>query len=177
MAHLWNAAADGSWAPAALDDDAFVLGSFGVVRLSDPPADTTGTSAVMLRRASDGFQAQWSLLIPPALPVLVNGAPAMLGIVVLADRDEIRLPGSPPLFFSTETLAAVAPFPTDAARGFCPRCRQTIAPNTPAVRCPGCEVWYHESGSLGCWSYADRCVTCGRPTPLDTGFSWTPAEV
>src|SRR6476620_2154368 len=111
MAHLWTIDSGGLWAPAALDDVAFVLGSFGLARLSDPRAKTSSPSAVMLRRTGDGPDASWSLLIPASASARVNGAPSPLGLVVLADRDEIRVLGSEPVFFSTETLAAVVPFP------------------------------------------------------------------
>ena len=178
IAHLWTIASDGLWAPTALDDVAFVLGSFGLARLSDPCAATSPSSVVVLRRTGDGPDASWSLLSPPAVSALVNGAPSPLGLVVLADRDEIRVPGSKPVFFSTESLAAIVSFPADVRRGFCPRCQQPIEPGTPAVKCPGCGLWYHQSAALlPCWTYGDRCAACARPTSLDAGFSWTPEEI
>jgi hypothetical protein len=177
MAHMWYIAADGSWAPAALDDTAFVLGSFGLARLADPREAVPASPVVVLRRTVGEPDTSWSLLIPAAVPVLVNGAPSPLGLVVLADRDEIRVPGLPPVFFSTETLAAIVPFPAGAPRGFCPRCKQPIELGASAVSCPDCGLWYHQSDTLPCWTYGDRCAACARPTPLDTGFSWTPEEV
>lgn len=178
MAHLWTIAADESWVPVALDDDAFVLRGFGLARMSDPHAAIPTPSAVVLRRIGSGPDTSWSLLVPPAVPVLVNGTASPLGLVVLADRDEIFVPGSRPVFFSTETLAAIVPFPAGVPRGFCPRCRQPLEPGTPAVKCPDCGLWHHQSeDALPCWTYGDRCAACARPTPLDAGFSWTPEEV
>jgi hypothetical protein len=131
----------------------------------------------VLRRTGDGPDPWWSLLIPAAVPALVNGAPSPLGLVVLADRDEIRVPGSGPVFFSTETLAAIVPLPAEAVSGRCPRCRQAIAAGTAAVKCPTCSLWYHQSDALPCFTYSDRCAACARPTALDAGFSWSPEEV
>ena len=81
---------------------------------------------------------------------------------VLRDRDEILLPGIPRndgeqadvadaepqrLFFSTERLAVVEPFPGGAKAVFCSRCKQVIDSGHRAVRCPSgrCGLWHHES--------------------------------
>ena len=50
--------------------------------------------------------------------------------------------------------AGVEPLPAVSHDVHCPRCRQPIATGTPAVRCPGSEVWHHGVNEPSCWSYA-----------------------
>jgi len=118
----------------------------------------------------------WALLCGAKQPVRVNGLPVPLGLTVLSDRDEIRLPR---FFarFSTETQAHVEPFPESATRGFCPRCKQRIEAGTPAVCCPSCGLWHHASADLPCWSYAPTCAACVQRTAMDAGFRWTPEDL
>ena len=176
MAHLWTLAGDGSWAPVVLDGAAFALGVSGRARMSDatPQDHDHLVTATLHRTITD---EAWVLLVPARAPVRVNGAPAPLGIVALADRDEIRVVPGWRMFFSTERLASVALYPTSGQRGFCPRCRQSIDPGALAVACPGCGLWHHQSDALACWTYADRCAACAQATALDAGFRWTPEEL
>jgi hypothetical protein len=177
MAHLWLIGTDASWAPVALDGDAFALGASGLLRVADRTvASRDAPSTVMLRRASADAHATWLMFVPADVRALVNGAPIPLGIVALADRDEIHVRPGSPMFFSTETLAAIVPYPGDGPRGFCPRCKQPIAAGAPAVTCPGCGLWHHAS-EPACWTYGDRCAACEQLTALDAGFRWTPEEV
>ena len=44
---------------------------------------------------------------------------------------------------------------------------------TPAVQCPACGRWFHQSAELPCWTYSDHCL-CPQPTALDCGYQWTP---
>jgi hypothetical protein len=161
MAHLWRIDDDGAWTPTLLDAESFAL----------------QPSAVVMRRSGAERDMTWSLLTPADPPTFVNGAPVLMGITTLADRDEIRVAGARSFFFATETLAGVAPFPAGGPRGFCPRCKQQIEAGAPAVACPRCALWYHQSDTLPCWTYAERCSACAQATALDTGFSWTPEEV
>jgi hypothetical protein len=177
MAHLWTIAAGSVWAPVPLDGAAFALGPDGPTRLSAPRVRAAGPDTIVLRRTGAGPDTCWSLLIPAAVAARVNGVSSPLGIVVLVDRDEIRLPGADPVFLSTETLPTVVPFATGTSHGFCPRCRQPLEPGAPSVECPACGLWYHQTDTLPCWTYSDRCVACGRPTPLDAGYAWSPEEV
>ncbi len=160
MAHLWRERGPDGWAPTPLVGDRIGLGC---------------SSA--LRRLGDANGAAWMLLAAPAARVLVNGLPLAIGAVVLSDRDEIRLPSGSPLYFSTETLAVVAPFPESGPRGFCPRCKQSIAPGSPAVRCPSCGLYHHSSEDLACWTYGPQCAGCSHDTALDAGFRWTPEDL
>jgi hypothetical protein len=105
--------------------------------------------------------------------------------VILSDRDELRWPvahdasgAAPhPLFFSTERLAAVAPYPAGDRRGSCPRCKQLLTVGDAAVRCPSCGLWHHATDELPCWTYGEHCAACQQVTSLDAGFQWTPEEL
>jgi hypothetical protein len=105
----------------------------------------------------------------------VNSRTLPAGLCVLANRDEIRI-GDEVQFFSTETQAEVVPFPGSVRAVYCARCRQQIEVSLPAVCCPNCGIWHHQSAELPCWTYAEKCAFCGQPTTLDSGFTWTPEE-
>ena len=180
MAHVWRMRrGSGEWTPLLLDGDAFALDSDGPAHV--PGLLTTQGASLGLRRVEDpaahGGGTVWMLVVGRSGRVLVNGFPASLGLVALADRDELKLATGDSFFFSTEALAHVAPFPASGAGGFCPRCKQHIDPGTPAVRCPGCGLWHHASGDLPCWTYAAQCSACPHETALDAGFRWTPEEL
>lgn len=160
MAHLWRRNELGGWTPTPLVGDRLGLGS---------------SSA--LRRLADVNGAAWMLFVATAARVRVNGSTVAVGAVVVSDRDEIRLPSGTPLYFSTETLAVVAPFPESGPRGFCPRCKQPIEPGRPAVRCPGCGLYHHASDDLACWTYGPQCAGCPHVTALDAGYRWTPEDL
>jgi hypothetical protein len=179
MAHLWISGEHGDWAPVLLDAIAFTLDDGRPTRVSDPAiaAAPRDGAAIAVRRVETATGVHWALLAGHDARVLVNGAPVRHGIVVLADRDELRFDGKPALFFSTEILARVEPFPEDGGGGFCPRCKQPIAPGALAVKCPGCGLWHHASDELPCWSYAEQCAACPRHTTPDAGFEWTPEDL
>jgi len=125
--------------------------------------------AQLLRRPTPAGDA-WVLVGMPA--VRVNGSPLAAGIRVLRDRDELVVGGSR-VFFSTESLAAIEPFAGDEAVS-CPRCGLGIPPRSPAVLCPHCRVYHHQSDELPCWTYTEHCATCDQSTALEAGFRWTP---
>lgn len=154
MAHLWIPAADErDWqllplaAVTSVGDSAQVLGSY----------------------TPEG--RRWVLLGSPA--VRVNGLPVGAGLVALRDRDEICADGRR-VFFSSEALAAVVPFPGGERATICPRCMLEIPAEAAAVACPQCRVWHHSTDPLPCWTYAERCALCDQATALDAGFRWTP---
>jgi hypothetical protein len=111
--------------------------------------------------------------------VRVNGSAVAAGLSVLSDRDEIRM-GAGARYFSTESLAEVAPCNGTDRTVYCGRCRQPVLPNTPSVTCPGCQILYHQyqndAESLLCWTYSEQCNFCTTPTALDAGFVWTPED-
>ncbi|HLG05507.1 MAG TPA: hypothetical protein VI383_05090 [Gemmatimonadales bacterium] len=143
--------------------------------LSDiPPRQDRG--ALLVKSAPSG-RPEWHLLARDDSGITVNGLPLFSGVRTLLDRDEIGVPGLGPLFFSTERLARVEPLPAAGPEIHCPRCRQPVAPGTPAVRCPSCEVWHHSSEELPCWTYAETCALCRQSTAFDTGYQWTPEDL
>jgi hypothetical protein len=106
----------------------------------------------------------------------IGGRPLTTGVAVLADRDEIRVEGVGRMFFSTEVLASVEPFPGSERTLFCPRCTLELVTGEPAVRCPQCRVWHHQRMDRECWTHTEACAMCSRPTALDQGFRWIPEE-
>lgn len=167
MPHLWkeerpmgNGALE--WVVQPLDGEAAVS-----------LVGASATAAVLLLRSRTDQGDTWLAMSARPSGVALNGAPLHAGIRVLADRDEIRVAGLGRVFFSSEQLACVLPFPGADTPTFCPRCKQDIAARAPAVCCPSCRRWYHQSDEYPCWTYADKCL-CGHPTALDAGFQWTP---
>jgi hypothetical protein len=128
-------------------------------------------------RVSGGDGEYW--LLAGSESVRVNGLPLLAGIRVLRDRDEIRVDGDPPVYFSTEKLARVECFPGAARPTFCARCKVEIEVGSAAVQCPNCGVWCHETEELNCWSYpeARTCPLCDHRNSLDATYRWTPASL
>ena len=184
MAHLWLLSDFDEWIPSTLVGHAATLAG-GVLHCAgdaeltfsslDADLNTNLRPRLLLQRIDDPPNT-WALVAAWPSRVRINGAPMPLGLAVLDDRDEIRLPDFT-AWFSTELQAQVEPFPESATRGFCPRCKQSIAAGSPAVRCPICGLWHHQSSDLGCWTYAPTCTACPQDTALDIGFRWTPSDL
>ena len=167
MAHLWvrgflpgsrEAASTCAWAVVQLDEGAFVLGV-----------------ALLLRsRSAEG--ESWLVMSARHAAVRLNGVRLLTGFRVLADRDELYVDGVGRAFFSTERLAQVEPFPSADRPVGCARCRGLLmVAGSPAVQCPLCRVWMHQSDEYPCWSHSDRCVApCPQPTALAGQYRWTP---
>ncbi len=120
---------------------------------------------------------QWAVIASSAADVRVNGLPLDLGVRALDDRDELRINEDGDkrhFFFSSERETAVEPFPGAEREVICLRCRQPIEKDDPAVRCPGCGAWYHQSDRYPCFTYSTSCPRCGGETALGAGFRWTP---
>ena len=200
MAHIWTRLNVGEWQPVPLAADAYVLTIAGPAPLAAarvpqaadrslldvvPDAPARAAETVLLRRVSAANDETWALLAGPSARPLVNGLPTPHGIVILSDRDEIRRPSpsdpsgpsADPIFFSTERLATVTPYPAGSRRGSCPRCKQPLTAGDTAVRCPGCGLWHHATDALPCWTYGERCAACQQLTSLDAGFQWTPEDL
>ena len=176
MPMLWFRSDEKAWRSVPLDEHAYALSG----QTASPVADGSwpvqdGGGALLCRAPGPASGAKkWRLVTLPHAHVQVNGAPVILGLRVLSDRDEIRCGASAPFFFSTESIARVAPFTGGSARPVdCPRCKKVLTPGSPSVACPGCSVVHHEA----CWSYSDRCASCPHPTALDAGPRWSPGEV
>ena len=115
------------------------------------------------------------LVAGPDSGARVNGNPLPLGIRALRDRDEIFLTRcGARLYYTDECLASVVQFAGADRPVFCPRCKTEIAHDSPAVQCPRCRLWHHQSAELPCWTYAETCTACDQRTALDGGYSWTP---
>jgi len=172
------------WLVAPLDGGAYVLSSD-----AEPPLrprlvsnglvsnGEAGSGPVIERAAELSEEETWVVLHAPGSALRINGTALATGIRVLSHRDELCLTGvAGRVFFSLEGLARVDPF-AGVEGSHCPRCQQPIEPGTPAVRCPQCKVWYHESEEFGCWSYSATCSLCDQPTEFGAGFRWTPEQV
>lgn len=168
MAHLWIQGG-GGWGARELAGSGFDLAT-----PVGPRGSGTGVAGRIIRADAGGVNV-WALIISRDSDARVNSREVPGGLCILADRDEIRA-GGKVQYFSTETLAAAEAFPGAERTMFCGRCRQQIEAGALAVCCPGCGVWYNQSPGLPCWTYSDKCVFCGCPTALDSGFAWTPEE-
>ena len=174
MAHLWIHSASEDWAVLPLVADQFTLSADADAPVRSRSADEPAAGCVVLRRAFAREAVEnWLLLAPPRM-AWINGQELVVGLRVLRDRDEIHLRGATPMYFSTEVLAQVAAFPGLTRPAHCPRCRQVIEAGTPAVQCPGCRMWHHQSAGCECWTYGPTCAVCDQATALDTGYRWQP---
>ncbi len=160
-----------------LSGKACAIASGNSLREYKRPATVTGARPTLVAFQGAAGQENWALLSSAGTEVRVNGASMCLGLHVLRDRDAIQVRDRRAMFYSTEQLAAVEPFPSTQEAVFCPRCKTAIEPETPGIRCPGCGTWHHQSEDLACWTYARRCALCDQQTDLDSGYRWTPEEL
>ena len=180
MAQLWISNDAGNWENRSLDSKGgiFAPTGAGLEIISMPAKPRPGEATVLLLRPSfaNGTD-EWILLAGQSSDVHVNGEPLHLGVRALRDKDAISIAGER-LFFSTEQLACVTPFRGGAEPAFCPRCKQRLEDGVPAVECPRCHVWHHQSEKYPCWTYDTTCACCQlQATALDAGFSWTPEDL
>ena len=178
MAHLWIQNQQTGWAICPLRNDYHVL--------SPNPRDPVRAlqafrpekiGVLVGRYKSPGGGENWILKCSATAHVRVNGQPVYLGTRTLKDRDEIVLAGNSRFYFSTEELAHVEAFPSAAQPVFCARCKEQIAKDILAVSCPSCGQWCHQTEGKSCWTYGPTCPLCDQPTPLDTGYRWSPEEL
>lgn len=176
MAHLWipeqQAVGNGEptwneWALLPLEGGAVALGP------DEGRPARRGGAALLVRSRSAAGEVWFAMCATPA-GVHLNGVPLPAGIRALTERDELRVDGWGRVFFSIERLARVEPFPGSERPVRCPRCKLEIAAGAPAVRCPQCTVWHHQSDEFLCWTYAEHCALCPQMTALDAGYRWTP---
>jgi Zn finger protein HypA/HybF involved in hydrogenase expression len=167
MATLWHPAPTPSpagWRPVPLPEaGSFALASAEVQRFSRP-----GFAA--------GVKSTWVAI---GGGLRINGEPLSLGLRVLKNRDSLTTPDGAHFFYTDEEPARIEAFPGLAGGkpGTCARCRTPIAPGFPAVRCPGCGAWSHQTDSLPCWTYEGTvaCPLCAHPNLLDA-YTWSPDE-
>lgn len=175
MSQLWLSAS-GHWQPHPLPAPACALTHRdGKIQLSNVPAPAP-LLAELCRGPAGPESDTWLLLTPAVAAVRVNGQP-VFGLRRLRHQDEIRFSGHAPVYFSTERLAVVQPFPGAERPVHCVRCRQEILRASPAVQCPGCGLWHHSDADQQrpCWTYAPTCASCATATTQD-GFAWSPEE-
>ena len=177
MAHLWIREPASEWSILPLAEEAYALDAVPPRALSARPAIASDIDRVLLVRSAAEEAEAWFVVAPGHGETHVNGLPLVLGVHALSDRDEIRLAGTEPVFFSTETLAEVVSFPESPQPVICPRCVLPIEAGSAAVRCPRCGMWHHENEERHCWTYARTCYACPQPTALDAGYSWSPEEL
>jgi hypothetical protein len=177
MSHLWIASDTDGWSACELESAPHVLRPTPPTLTRQEPVSLPAPhGALLLPCARSADPDSFALLARTRHSVRVNGVPLQTGIRVLRDRDSIQLANRPPMYFSSQRLPVVEPFPETDEPRYCPRCKSSIEPGTPAVRCVACGSWYHQSDEFPCWTYADSCV-CGHPTNLDGDYRWTPHEI
>lgn len=177
MAHMWVKEVSGEWAVMQLDGGGFILtgNPLDPVQRRDSEEDT---EAAHILRHNGAEGETWLILAEPHSGVRINGTVLASGIRVLRDRDEVLVGGTQRLFFSSERLPHAEPFPGIEQLIFCPRCKQEIAVETMAVKCPQCRAWHHQSEEFPCWLYSENCALCDQPTNLDdSNFQWTPKSL
>jgi hypothetical protein len=173
MAHLWFRDADAVWSAMPLNGYAVEVSVYPPRPLAEGVRLVEDVWAAVMR-ARAGDTPVWVLLAAGGGDIRVNGFPAVAGVRVLQDRDEIRAGLLDPIFFSTETLARVEEFPGHERTVYCGRCRQAMEIGQKAVCCPQCGIWYHQTEDLPCWTYAPTCGFCPHATALDAGYGWVP---
>ncbi len=180
MAHVWVQDAEGWGVVPLTEGDAVALTQDDTAAVRQMDAPTPQEAIITHPRAPE--RGRWVLLAAADARVRVNGRRLLLGVHVLRDKDEIRVGGSGPRFFSTEQLARVGRFQAGGSPTMCPRCCQEIVDGSPVVRCPGCGMIHHQiEGELPCWTGYDddgfgTCARCDHPVSLDdqAAYRWTP---
>jgi hypothetical protein len=178
MPHFWTRNAGGEWGIQTLAGECRLAASAGGgVRLTPPAGWPEPPDICILPPDGSGLSPSWTLLTGREASLRVNGQMLALGIRALRDRDEILF-AAQRCFFSTEELALIVPFPGLEHPVFCPRCKQKLAAGEPAVACPHCHAWHHQSETFSCWNYGPNCALCQvQATALDAGYAWTPESL
>ena len=178
MSHLFLLDAAGRWAAFPIDAANLALRAFLLPAVfGGSPSPPEGGLAMGLLSFRTGNAERWVVMAGPDAQLRVNGVPLdAIGLRVLADRDEISIPGAGSAYYSAEALPEIVPFPGADRVVLCGRCRQEIVRGSPSVKCPGCGTAYHETQDLNCFTYHEHCAFCPAATALDAGFNWAPEE-
>jgi len=174
MPHLWMSQDPPSWSILNLTQPVTLLSAADGVPLS-PADDSLTVQAIRLVACPN---EEHVLIAPRDVRIRINGDPLDTGIRALSDRDEIRVGPAGHLFYSTEAVAAVVPFPEDSMP--CARCGDPIVKGEPAVRCPepNCRAWHHQKPGLECWTFENTpCARCDRTTTLDGALRFRPEDL
>jgi len=108
---LWIKNKDCAWVDHALDNDFVAIGPGTATPMVAPDAPGSNSGTVLIRYGDTHGFDRWFLICTPGSRTRVNGARVPIGVRVLADRDAIALGDRQILFFSSEQLARVLPFP------------------------------------------------------------------
>ena len=179
MSLLWVKNEDGAWVDHALDNDLVAIGPDAAMPMVAPDARGSHSGTLLVRSGDTHGLDRWLIICSPGSRTRVNGALLPTGVRALVDRDAIALGDRQVLFFSSEQLAQVLPFPGKDDHTSCIRCKLPLESGTPAVRCPApkCGFWHHQSDDQSCWTYTAACASCGHSTAFDAGFQWSPWEL
>lgn len=179
MSHLWIKDGEGIWIDHPLDADGVSIGPGGPAPLAARALLCRRSGPVLAKTRVARDLECWVLLDGSASRVRVNGVPLRIGVRVLADRDAIALGDVRVMFFSSERLAQIVPFPGRDDGTCCIRCKLPLEPGVPSVRCPApaCGFWHHQCDDTPCWTYTESCAGCGHPTAFESGFQWSPSEL
>ena len=137
----------------------------------------------------------WSLMTLDTR-VLVSGA--QVSCCVLKDRDLIEAPDEGPvlcaeeaqpgvelrleiprsgiikILFAIESPPRIESFPGPGEPAICARCGSFIGQDDPAVECPRCDAWHHQSTEEPCWIACPTCTRCDQATELNVDYEWRP---
>ena len=171
---------DNGWDAKPLEEERYALRATGggagpSVLAQDDAAASADALLLRVAEVEGAAGPGWALLGGDAR-LLLNGEPVAVGLALLRHKDELRLDGEAPLYFSMERLAAVEAYAGDDAPR-CPRCQQSIAREELAVRCPGCGVLHHQLVDRPCWTYQPKCALCEQASDLEAGLCWTPEDL
>lgn len=179
MGHTWEKDDVGGWVDHPLEAEMVALGQEGPIPLQVDEQLGCVSGPVLMRSLDSSNEERWLILCVPGSRARVNETPIPVGARLLKDRDAITFSGRHTVFFSSERLAQVEPYPGTTDDTCCIRCKLPLDPGAPVVRCPNpeCGFFHHESVQHPCWTYADGCAACGHPTDLDAGFQWSPVDL
>ena len=192
MSYVWiwqqGSENEGRWAAVELHLDGQALALTGhadrPVELVNGSRPAEAGAFVLGRRDADGGE-HWTLFARPGGRVYLNGQGLPAGMKALHHKDEIRVGEgeSGRMYFSAERPARVEPFPGMGRPVRCARCYDPVEVGQPAVQCPKCRLWYHQSPSEDpaedrpCWTYDPACSHCSWPTDLAEAQMWTPEDI
>lgn len=172
MAVIWSRSEENEWAPRDLPGEGLSL-----LSIIEPGPSGNAKAGTPALKPNSAQRRSWVLLAPEQADVTVNGETVATGIRALRDRDVVEFNNSGPMYFSTERLARVTPCPETERAIYCQRCKTKIEPGSPAVECPRCSAWYHQTDTLPCWRYSEQCTLCPQSTDFDAGYSWHPEDL
>jgi hypothetical protein len=175
MQFLWRTPTNNRWRVLPLP-----LGPSALVADETSPVQRFAGSfpEALIMPSPSGFV----LLVRAGAPVRVNGRDVGLRTTVtrLEHMDLINVGPRVCLFFSTESLAEIVPFPgIEGGACICARCKTPIAVGEPAISCPRCRAWSHESAKLPCFRYpgSHTCPACPHPNAAGAGYQFNPAAL